>query len=521
MSELSVPLRPWARADVRAQTAAESAAFDARAIDETDVPEPVLMENAGRGAACVLHRLWGDRPVVGLVGPGNNGGDALVVLRTLAAWGRQVVAVLVADRGAADPLLHGWPLEIVRDGDLDGRGWDALWAAGPVVVDGILGTGARGAPRGRQAAAIARVEASGCPVLALDVPSGIDATTGAVPGAAIRADVTVSFGAPKLGSLLHPARSRVGRQVTLEIGFPPLSPRDADALVVTPAWARARFPLRDSDTHKNRVGRVLVVGGGVGMAGAAVLAARAAFRAGAGLVRVCTVEENREIVQTALPEAIWIAPAGAALDEAMAASDAVALGPGLGRTAAARWVLEHVAAAGDGVPLVLDADALNLAAEGVVDLASIAGRRPTLLTPHPGEMARLLGEDPPDRLDALRTARERFRCTVLLKGAPSLTAAVSGPVLVDSQSSSDLAVAGMGDTLTGAVVALAAQGCAPELAGALGLYLTGRAAALANRGAGLAPSDVVERLPDALAERGTARTDLEMPMVIFDADPAR
>jgi hydroxyethylthiazole kinase-like uncharacterized protein yjeF len=524
MIDLATSPRPWARGDVLALTAAEAAAFDAAAIDQSGVPEPVLMENAGRGVAAVVSRLWGDRPVVGLVGPGNNGGDTLVALRTLATWGRDVVAVLVSDRGPSDPLLHGWPLEVMRDTGLDERGWDSLWATGPVVLDGLLGTGARGAPRPRQAEAIGRVQGAGCPVLALDIPSGIDATTGAVPGVAVRADITVSFGAPKLGSLLHPARSLVGRQLTLEIGFPPVDPCDVAARVVTPSWARARLPVRDTDTHKNRVGRVLVVGGGFGMAGAAILAARAAFRSGAGLVRICTVEENREIVQTAVPDAIWVAPEGAALDEAMAASDAIAVGPGLGRTAEARQVLERVAAASGAVgrtPLVLDADALNLAAEGVVELASVAERRPTLITPHPGEMARLLGHDPGDRLEALDAARERHRCTVLLKGAPSLTAAVDGPVLVDSQSSSDLAVAGMGDTLTGVAVALAAQGCAPEIAGALGLYLTGRAAALAHRGRGLTPSDVVDRLPDVLAERTAPATDLGLPMVTFDADPAR
>jgi len=332
---------------------------------------------------------------------------------------------------------------------------------------------------------------------------------------------------PYLGSLhswlLHPARARVGRQVTLEIGFPPLLDTDASALVVTPAWARGRLPVRGTDTHKNRVGRVLVVGGGVGMAGAAVLAARAAFRAGAGLVRVCTAEENREIVQAAIPDAIWVAPDDAALGEAVSASDAVAVGPGMGRDEAARRVLVRaVRSAGAGkIPLVLDADALNLAAEGAIDLAAVAASGPTLITPHPGEMSRLLGDDAPDRVAALRAAVGRFGCAVLLKGAPSLTVGPVGPLLVDSQSSSDLAVAGMGDTLTGAAAALAAQGCTPELAGALGLFLTGRAAVIAGRGAGLTPSDVVERLPDARAERMAAESDLGVPMVIFDADPAR
>jgi hydroxyethylthiazole kinase-like uncharacterized protein yjeF len=529
MNESRSGPRPYARGDVWAQTGPESAEFDAHAIREVGVPQPVLMENAGRGAALVLVRLFAPRRVVGLVGSGNNGGDALVALRTLAAWGVDVEAVLVADRPSDDPLLHGWPLQVSRDTDLTDTAWGGLLAEADVVVDGILGTGVSGVPRERQAVVIRRVNANGVPVLALDVPSGVDATTAAVPGAAIQATATVSFGAPKLGALLHPGRARVGRHVTVEIGFPPLSASDASGCVVTPGWARSRLPRRSTDTHKNRVGRVLVVGGGVGMAGAVVLAARAAFRSGAGLVRVCTTEENREIVQSALPEAIYVGVEEGAVEEAIGHSDAIGVGPGLGRSDSAGTLLRRVASSGSA-PLVLDADALNLVAEGVVDLSEIAAVRPVLITPHPGEMGRLLGppaggamgEGPSvDRLGQLSEAVERFRCVVLYKGAPSLVSGPEGPILVDTQSSSDLAVAGMGDTLTGVCVSLVAQGVEPHAAGALGLYLSGRAAALAARGSGLTPSDVADRLPDALSEATEPVTDLDLPIVIFDADAAR
>jgi ADP-dependent NAD(P)H-hydrate dehydratase / NAD(P)H-hydrate epimerase len=540
---MSVPfprLRPYARGDVRVQTAVEATAFDARAIHDLGVPQTVLMENAGRSAAALVVRLHAPRDVVGLIGSGNNGGDGLVALRTLASWGCSVRAILVADRTADDPLLHGWPVDVRSDADLSDAGWAAVLASADVVVDGVLGTGVRGAPRERQARAIGRLEGSATPVLALDVPSGIDATTGAVPGAAVRAATTVAFGAPKLGALLHPARARVGRHVVVEIGFPPLLPEEASGLVVTPSWARARLPRRDTDTHKNRVGRVLIVGGRVGMAGAIVLTTRAALAAGAGLARVCSSAANREVLQSAVPEAIWVDPDdGEALEDAVASSEAVAVGPGMGTDEAARGLLERVATR-EGPPLLLDADALNLVAAGTIDLGPVAAGRPVLITPHPGEMRRLAEgagrlPDPkgpaggPQGVDAegtspaatARGAAEGLGCAVLLKGAPSLVTTASGPIALDALSSSDLAAAGMGDTLSGVCVSLMAQGVEPATAGSLGLYLTGRAAVLAGRGPGLVPSDVVRWLPDALVEPGEPHTDLDLPFVIFDADAAR
>jgi hydroxyethylthiazole kinase-like uncharacterized protein yjeF len=521
------PLRPYARGAVPAPTAAEAVAFDRRAIEGRAVPQSVLMENAGRSAAAVLQRTFPTGPVVCLVGTGNNGGDALVLLRTLTAWGREARGVLVADRPTEDPLLHDWPVALTRDEELADSDWRALLDSAGAIVDGVLGTGANGAPRERQANALAHMNASDRPVLSLDVPSGIDATTGAVPGVAARADVTVAFGAPKLGCLLHPARALVGRLVVVEIGFPPWETAECGALVATPAWARARLPSRPTDTHKKQVGSVLVVAGGSGMAGAAVLTVRAALRAGIGLVRVSSHADHREILQAAVPEAIWVDPADAsALRAALAQSDALAVGPGLGTDDAAADLLARVLDGSD-CPVVLDADALNLAAAGRLDLRALAQARPLLITPHPGEMARLWAHEargesaPPDTASTARALAERLECAVLLKGAPSVVAAPASPVLVDTQSSSDLAVAGMGDTLAGVAGALLAEGLEPQLAGAVGLYLTGRAAHLAGRGRALVPSDVIRHLPDALGERAEPMTDLELPFVTLDADPAR
>lgn len=540
MSDPSPPLRPYARGPVPAQAASEAADFDRRAIDEVGVPQAVLMENAGRAAALVArrallqeHRTEGISrhrplgPVIGLVGSGNNGGDALVVLRSFAAWGYEVRAILVADRKVDDPLLHGWSVDAVEDGTLDDAGLRGLLGSAALVVDGILGTGVRGAPRHRQARVIEALNQSGASVVALDVPSGADASTGAVAGAIVDADLTVSFGAPKVGALLHPARGHVGRHVTVEIGFPPLASTDASAFVVTPRWVEQRLPRRGTDTHKNRVGRVVVVGGGPGMAGAAILAGRAAFRAGAGLVQIATADENREAVHGALPEAMVVRWSDSEeLSDALGAADAVVAGPGLGRSDAAADVLTRVLG-GEGAPVVLDADGLNLVAEGAVDPPR---GRPALMTPHAGEMCRLLdGEDDAGPVESARRAAGAFACAVIYKGAPSVVAAETGPLAIDSQSTSDLAVAGMGDTLAGVCGALVAQGLDVRDAGAVGLYLTGRAAVLAGRGSGLTPSDVVEAVPLAVAELpgsgtgsdGAGDTDLDYPFVLFDAEAAR
>ena len=531
------------RARVFAPTGREAAELDRRAMEVLGVPGPSLMEAAGRGAAAVAEGLFADGPVVGLVGAGNNGGDALVALRTLASWGREVRAVKVAERDSGrdeGELLHGWPIEIHCDRELSGEDWQDVLAGAGVVLDGVLGTGVRGAPRPRQAEAIRRANGCGCPVLALDLPSGVSAETGIVPGAAVRADVTVAFGGPKLGSLLHPGRSLVGRLVALEIGFPPWGGGSSDgggsdpALMITPAWVRSRLTGRDPDTHKNAVGRVAVVAGGPGMAGAALLAARASFRAGAGYVRIVGHPENRVTVQAALPEAVFVEwNDHGAVREALAASDAACMGPGLGTDAEAAEVAETVIGCSpERLPFVIDADGLNLGALGSLDLPGIGGAHPVLATPHAGEAARLLRCETEavraDRPAHLRSLVAELGCTVILKGAPSLVHQPGSRLLVDPQGSSDLAVAGMGDALAGVCTALLARGHTPEEAGALGLHLTGRAAQLAGVGMGVTPSDVADLLPAAVAEVGTVEgtrweraPDLPLPFVVFDAPPAR
>lgn len=509
-------------------TGEESAAYDRYAIDEAGIPETTLMENAGRSAAHLVDRLHPRGEVVVVAGSGNNGGDGVVVARTLAAWGRPVRLLRGTERSLPDRLLHGRsvPVEAPEPGDPDAL--EATVHGAAVIVDALLGTGIRGAPREAQAAWIRAMNRSPAPVVSLDLPSGVSADDGSVPGEAVEASLTVAFGWPKLGTLLHPARGRVGRLVAVEIGFPPPEPNSFPRRLITPGWAELARPRRSHATHKGEVGGLLLLAGSSGMAGAAVLAARGALRSGVGYLTVASFPEVREVVQGAVPGAVFVDVTDqGALAEAVSRSRAVAAGPGLGTGDASARALRTVLERTGGAPTVLDADALNLVAEGRAPSPSeLAGDRPLLLTPHPGEMGRLVPKsgEAEDRMPALRvqkTAR-RFSCTVLLKGAPSLVGSPGGGLLVSGSGTSDLAVAGMGDVLTGACGSFLAQGADVERAAGLGLHYTGRAAARAPGGPGLVPEDVIDHLPAALRETGYGTSELaDLPFVHFDQDPSR
>ncbi len=521
--------RPFGRALVGAPTGSESADFDRFAIQDLGVPEATLMENAGRSAAMVLQELYPSGRVTAIVGPGNNGGDALVLLRNLAAWGRTVTAIIVGEREDDEALLHGWDIDTVRDidfqGDAEQLRKELLKA--DVLVDGVLGTGISGAPREPQASAIRALNHADAPTFALDIPSGVDAASGAVPGEAVEAEVTVSFGGAKLGTLLHPGRKRVGRLVVVEIGFPPVRESTFRGTLITPAWASARRPRREPDTHKNAVGALLMVAGHPGMAGAAIMSARSALRAGAGFVRIASPPSNRAILQGAVPEAVYVdSTDGDAFRAAMEASRAFGVGPGLGTGKEGKASLVRILEAGGSEPLLLDADALNLIAKGEApSLKEIGSRRPVIITPHPGEMARLtglgIGEITSERPRVARDLAEATGCAVLLKGMPSLVASPEGRIWIDTVATSDLATAGMGDVLSGAISGFLAQGSDPVEAAALGLHTSGRAAVRTGFRASLIPEDVVEALPGALREEGPGDTDLKFPFVLFDQDPAR
>lgn len=492
-------------------TAEEMRAWDRHAIGERGIPERVLMEAAGRAAAEVLLRLYPEGRVVAAVGGGNNGGDALVLLRTLAGRGRAVAAVQAGNTLPDRALLHDWELEVVP-----ASGAGAALAGAAVVVDGILGTGAKGAPRPVAAEVIAAMNAAGRPVLALDGPSGVDMTTGRAEGASVRAAVTVTFGAPKRGLILFPGRDLAGRIVAMEVGFPPLAPAAAAARVVTDAWVRARLPRVPPDAHKGTMGTVCAVAGRSGVGGAAVMVAMGALRAGAGMARVVSHADNRVVLQSTVPEALFVDRAAGDVDEALSKAAAVVAGPGMGTTDADLDLLRRVASRGDS-PLLLDADALTLLARCPELRGEI--RRPLLLTPHPGEASRLLGSPVPEvTADPFRAAAEiarRFACVVLLKGAPSLVAEAGEPTLVGVTGHSGIATGGMGDTLSGVAGALLGMGCSPRGAGAAGLFLCGRAAEIAGRGRSLLPRDVDAALADAYAALEAPATS-DLPGAVFD-----
>jgi NAD(P)H-hydrate epimerase len=493
-------------------TASEAAELDERARDG-GIPERALMENAGRAAALVIDRLHPTGRVVAVVGSGNNGGDAIVALRSLRSWGRQVAYLPVGSNDPDPTLFSG--LDLPR---LDDDAADAAFAGAAVLVDGILGTGASGAPREPAAGVIERMNASGRPIVAMDIPTGVDPTTGSIPGAAVRATATIMFGWPKSGALFQPGRQLCGRLVAVEIGFPPLESHEFAAALITPDWARARLPARAADAHKNSVGRVTVVAGRKGMAGAAAIAGHSAMRAGAGYVRIVSTEANRAIIQTAVPEALFVDRTdGDAVAEAVAECDAVLIGPAIGTDDDARALLDDVLDALDGRGTVLDADALTILADSD-RLDRVPSR--SLLTPHPGEMQRLLDrpidEIQHDPMDAARTLADRTGATVLLKGAPSVVAAPGSPVLVSSVGSSDLATAAMGDQLGAETAAFLAAGTDPADAAGLGLFYGGRAAELAGRGRALTPHDIAGLLHRAFADPGPDRSSLDLPFVLFD-----
>lgn len=496
-------------------SAPEMQAWDRRAVEQGGIPERVLMESAGRAAARLVQRLFPEGPVAAAVGRGSNGGDALVLLRCLRAWGREVVAVPVGGSDVGSELLHGWEIPTAAEEQAA-----AVFRPSGVVVDGILGTGARGAPRAPQAAAVRAINESGRPVVALDGPTGVDLSDGSTPGEAVRATLTVTFGALKRGLLLYPGRACAGRIVVVEVGFPPLRADEAGAALVTPGWAHTHLPARRPNAHKGDAGAVTVVAGRAGMGGAAIMVAMGALRAGAGVVRVVSAEANRLAIQPAVPEAIFVDRAGDAVGDALEAADALVLGPGMGTDEAALSLLRDAVLGSQG-PLLLDADALTLLARHPDLLPPDIATR-CVLTPHPGEMGRLLdapiAEVLSDPFGAAQRAAQRFGCCVLLKGSPSLVATPRDPVLASVAGHSGVATGGMGDTLAGVIGALLGAGAEPRAAAALGLHFAGRAAELAGRGPALLPRDVAEALPAALCEAASAPDE---PDVLLDLAPPR
>jgi hydroxyethylthiazole kinase-like uncharacterized protein yjeF len=506
--------------------AAEMRALDRHTIEKLGVPGELLMECAGRLVAAVAES---ERAPAGRVllfcGPGNNGGDGLVAARQLHLRGVPVLAVLAADparlRGDAARNLE----RAERVGvPFAGSRWRA--EPGDVLVDALFGTGLARALEGEAAALVRRIAAArpSARVVAVDLPSGLDADTGQPLGPCAAADVTVTLSLPKRGLALEPGRALSGRVVVGRIGIADEAPGLAlPVSLLTRRGAGALLPARPADGHKGSFGHVLVAAGSRGKTGAAALAAEGAARTGAGLVTIACPAGSNAVLEVKCTEAMT-APlpdtpegelAAAAAEPLLALAgerDALALGPGVGRGPGARALVRRVAL-GARVPLVLDADGL-VAFAGEPEALS-ARRGPAVLTPHPGECGALLGLEPGevnrDRIGVALQLAARSGAVVLLKGAATVVAEPGGRVRVNPTGGPVLATGGTGDVLAGVVAALLAQGLAPFDAAAAGAFLHGAAGdRLAARvgGSGALAGDLAGELPAAAASlRSAARED--------------
>ncbi len=482
-------------------SASEAAAWDAAARTQYRVPSRVLMETAGRAVAQVLvaelpHVVAGG--VLIAAGAGNNGGDGWVVARALHATG---IPVWVA---AVDPKTDD-AIDNRALARLDGvreLGREEAWPQAAVAVDALLGTGAAGPAKGDVLALAQRLVEYGAPILAVDGPTGLDLTSGEAHGP-VHAQLTVTFGGLRRGHLL--AREWCGKVVVVDIGFPP--PDTAWPILVTDAWAAERLPRLAPQMHKGDRGRVCVIGGADGMTGAALHAARAALAAGAGLVKLVAARETIAAAQASLPDLLTVESSldeklEPAVAEAIDWADAVVIGPGLGREPRdARKSFLAAVLARRAVPAVLDADALHLTPE---PLTPSPPPRPLVLTPHLGEFRALAGgvladEAANDRWSAAGRAAAKLKCTVLLKGVPTVIADLRGPEHVVASGNPGLATGGSGDLLAGFIGAFLARGTAPAEAAALGAHALGRAAEQGARqwtARSLRPADVLAALPD-------------------------
>lgn len=506
--------------------------LDRRAIDEWGIPGLTLMENAGRAVADAALRLTEDvpdRPIVVLCGRGNNGGDGFVAARHLRERGRQVQVFLAAARdelsGDAEANLErleaaGLSVDVLSD---PGPVSQACPAAG-LVVDALLGTGLTGKVRGLPGQLIEAVNECAVRVLAVDVPSGLDADTGEPLGLATRAVETVTMGLPKLGLLLYPGMNYAGRVIVAQIGFPAdlLEEAPSVADLIDPEWVRMLLPRREPSAHKGRFGRVLAIAGSVGMTGAACLCAQGALRMGAGLVTVGSPASVNDILEVKLTEAMTVPlpeTYGRTLDTRALAlildlaedADVLAIGPGLSREPETAVLVRRLVARVEK-PIVLDADGINALADAAVILEG--AHAPAVLTPHPGEMARLMGvaaeKIQSRRAHFAEAAAKRFKATIVLKGARSIIADAGRPLTINPTGNPGMATGGTGDVLTGMVAALIAQGLLPFEAAAAATYLHGLAGDIAASRLGeasMVAGDVLAALPEAV--RRAAEGDCE------------
>ncbi|MDO4477753.1 MAG: NAD(P)H-hydrate dehydratase [Lachnospiraceae bacterium] len=503
-------------------TAAQMQNLDRHTIDEIGVPSAVLMERAALAIAeevMALPEIAGKGPagcrILSVCGTGNNGGDGVACARILRMKGYEARILLIGDEARFSKDMQeqvaiarrlGIPFVTTAEPDDYDAAIDAIFGIGlarPIAEESAFGQ------------AIALIGSLNCPVVAADIPSGINADTGAVMGMAVKARCTVTMQAAKRGHVLYPGRTHTGRLIVADIGIQlpngihaAFFENEASGYAVTfEDHDLSLLPARDPNGNKGTFGKILILAGSRNMCGAALLACRAALRAGAGMVRLLTPEANRIIVQETLPEVMLntyttTEEALAELSNAAAWADVIAAGPGLGQNETAKALMGTVLSYKDK-PRILDADGLN-----VIDKTQLTeAEGPILITPHPGEMKRLSGLSAQEILaDPAATATAFAKETgvvCLLKGGATVIAAPDGRVIFNKTGNSGMATAGSGDVLTGICAGLAARGTNALLTGALGAYLHGKAGDIAAGKLGpsaLTAGDLIESMPYALGE---------------------
>jgi NAD(P)H-hydrate epimerase len=494
--------------------------MDRNAIEQFGIPDQILMENAGRASFGVLAREWGvkGKRYAVFCGSGNNAGDGLVVARHILSNGGSPVVFFVGDperlSGAAkNNRIIASKLSIPMERVTDVSALESVVPGMDGIVDAIFGTGLAREVTGLSREVIELINQSGLKVLSLDIPSGVNGDTGAVLGAAVRADQTVTFGLPKIGNMLYPGYEFCGKLSVTHISFPPLLYEDEGIKIETNGWLP--LPKRAMTAHKGSVGDALFVAGAVGYYGAPYFSAMSFLKAGGGYARLAAPESVVPFVAANGPEIVFVPQkqtiSGSIAMEnresllALAAVvDMVVIGPGLSTYEETAGLIRELVCAVEK-PLLIDGDGITAVA-GHPDLVG-SRRAPTVLTPHPGEMARLTGKSVPeieaDRIAILQETCLNMHAYIVLKGAHSLIGTPDGRVFINLTGNPGMASAGVGDVLTGTIAAMFGQGLPLEEAVRKGVYLHGLAgdlAALDKGQDGMTAGDLLEHLPYALKE---------------------
>ncbi len=508
-------------------TAAQMRQIDQDTIEDIGIPGIVLMETAGSEIVRAIRQHYPTVQRIGIfVGKGNNGGDGLVIARQLAHTGREVQIFLVspAESFTGEARTN---LDIAKNIGLQIEEilTDAVFINTlrcDLLIDAILGTGLRGPVRESIANVINAINGLPIPILAVDLPSGLDADTGNPLGTCVQADRTVTIGLPKRGLLVHPGAELAGKLEVVDIGFPQ---QVIDAQNIKVHWTTEKdaaewIPSRSPASYKGSYGRVLVVAGSTGMTGAAALASEAALRAGAGLVTLAIPKSLNPILEVKLSEAMTLSlpetEAGSLAESATSAileyaertKSVLAIGPGLSQhpetVALVHQLVKENTDQELGLRMVIDADGLNALAQST-DLISLLGAE-AVLTPHPGEMARLMNTAisilESNRISTAEEFANQYGVTLVLKGAPTVTADPNGNTWINSTGNAGMATAGMGDVLTGIIAGLMAQKVPSEKAAVFGVYLHGLAGNIAAEKLGmhgLIAGDVLQAVPQAIS----------------------